>query len=526
MKMNYISSYSGEKKAKKPLNKRKLKYGSLATGLTVLFVAAVVLANVVVTILFERFPINIDLTRESIYSVSKETESYITSLEVPIDITVMVSEEQYRAVSEYAVQCAELLEKYSQYNPLITVRYKDLLSNPDFVANYSQSLEQGDIIVEPANGDHTRVKVVKLIDIINVAEDYESYLTSFAQQYGAAATHNMFYVNKLIVSSNAEQALTSAIMAVSDANPITVAVLSYTGANESEVSGLTNLLDKNGYILTNINIQTEEIGNDVDMVVISAPKVDYTEQETEKIQKWLTNNGVLGKDMIYIASPEQPETPNIDALLYRYGIVVEQKIIYETNSNYYYGTQSTTFQSITDDEFTAGIVNPYLSLIVPNSRAVTTRFEDADAYNSCKILASSSSSAVLKDMGNSDENWSTDSATEKGAFTSVALARYTALNQETHIRTYNDILVVGSDTMIYPTIIGQSQFANGDFFINVINEMTGKTEGVTIVPKKVQSKSVLVSDSVKNTLNLVFAVVIPVVVLALGTFVYFRRRHK
>ena len=526
MKMNLISSYSGEKKAKKPLNKRKLKYGSLATGLTVLFIVAVILVNAVVTALFERFPINIDLTSESIYSVSKETEDYVSSLTVAIDITVMATEEQYRSVSEYSVQCAELLEKYAQYNPLITVRYKDLLSNPDFVANYSQSLEQGDIIVEPADGDHTRVKVVKLTDIINVAEDYESYLTSYAQYYGAATTHNLFYSNKLIASSNAEQALTSAVMAVSDANPITVAVLSYTGANESDISGLSNLLDKNGYMLTSVNIQTEEISEEVDIVIIPAPKVDYTEAETEKLQKWLTNNGVLGKDLIYIASPEQPKTPNLDALLYRYGVVVEQKIIYETNSNYYYGTQSTTFQTIVDDEFTQGITNPYLSLVVPNSRAVTTRFEDADAYNSCKILATSSSSAVLRDMYDTAENWDSSTATEKGTFTSVALARYKALNQETHISTFNDILVVGSDVMILPTIIGQSQFANGDFFINVINEMTGKTEGVTIVPKKIQSKSVLVSDSVKNSLNLVFAVVIPVVVLALGTFVYLRRRHK
>ena len=70
------------------------------------------------------------------------------------------------------------------------------------------------------------------------------------------------------------------------------------------------------------------------------------------------------------------------------------------------------------------------------------------------------------------------------------------------------------------------QFNNGDFFLSLINELSGKTEGVTIVPKKLKAAGVLVNDSLKNSLNLTFAVIIPIAVLVIGTVVWIRRRHR
>ena len=52
-----------EKQQKKLKNRKKLKYGGLATAITVIFVAVVVLVNVVVTQLDKRFPnAKLDLT--------------------------------------------------------------------------------------------------------------------------------------------------------------------------------------------------------------------------------------------------------------------------------------------------------------------------------------------------------------------------------------------------------------------------------------------------------------------------------
>ena len=68
-----------EKKTKdgKKFNAKKLKHGTMATVFTCVFVALLVLVNVVTTMLFDRYPITIDLTTNKIYSVSNDTEDYV-----------------------------------------------------------------------------------------------------------------------------------------------------------------------------------------------------------------------------------------------------------------------------------------------------------------------------------------------------------------------------------------------------------------------------------------------------------------
>lgn len=508
-------------------NKRNLKYGSLATALTVLFIAAVVLLNVVATMLFDRYPIALDLTENSIYTVTQETIDYVEGIDTLVDITVMATEEEYRSISDYTVQCAELLARYAQYNPNISVSYKDLLSNPDFTANYvNYGLQIGDIIVELADSNHQRVKIVSLTDIINVADDNKPVLAQAEMQYGAAQTHAVFVQQRMVTGSCAEQAITSALMAVTDANPITVAVLNINGGNESNVSGLTDLLDKNGYVITNLNIQTENLTDDIDLIIIPAPKIDYTTAETEKIEKWLTNGGVLGKHMIYTASVEQAQTPNLDSLLYRYGLTVEYKVIYETDESRYYSQPTYTMQTIATENHISEIGNKARPVYVPNSRAISTRFKLDEGYNSNEILVASSNGAVLRDMFVNDESWSPENVAEKNSYASVVLAYYKALNQETHISTYNYILALGSSIIVEPTFMTSPQFNNGDLLLNVINEMTGKTEGITILPKVVTSNSFEITQDNINSLTLVFAAIIPVAIFAVGLVIWIRRRHK
>ena len=79
--------------------------------------------------------------------------------------------------------------------------------------------------------------------------------------------------------------------------------------------------------------------------------------------------------------------------------------------------------------------------------------------------------------------------------------------------------------MLQSTLMSDPRFNNGDFFLSLINELSGKTEGITIVPKQIQASGILVNDSVRNSINLAFAVVIPVLVLAVGVVIWIRRRH-
>lgn len=78
-----------EKQQKKLKNRKKLKYGGLATAITVIFVAVVVLVNVVVTQLDKRFPnAKLDLTTANLYGISDETLDYIRNLDKDVDVAI------------------------------------------------------------------------------------------------------------------------------------------------------------------------------------------------------------------------------------------------------------------------------------------------------------------------------------------------------------------------------------------------------------------------------------------------------
>ena len=68
-------------KARRRSDTRKLRYGAMATGLSVIVIAAVVLLNVVVGILADRFPLTFDLTKDKTFSLSEQGAAVADSIQ-------------------------------------------------------------------------------------------------------------------------------------------------------------------------------------------------------------------------------------------------------------------------------------------------------------------------------------------------------------------------------------------------------------------------------------------------------------
>ena len=511
------------------VNKRKLKYGSLATAITIVVIAMVVLVNVIMTALFERFPISLDLTSGNVFSVSDETVEYIKSINVPVTITVMADEANFVTLDVNINQANELLKKYTQYNSNITLQYKDLLQNPDFASGYQETLQNYDVVIEAEHTDSEtgetikRVKVIPVSDLVRVSSDYADYYNQYVMYYGPEIALRMFSQYGYITSSQAEQEFTSAIMAVTDKNPVTVTVLTFPGADESDVSGLTNLLDKNGYIINSVNIQQEDIPEDTRMIIVPAPKVDYGPDEVAKIADWLNNDGNLNRDMLYVASVEQGETPNLDQLLEEFGLVIDRQVIVETNQKYYNIYPYNVFQNMVSENYTEDIRNKDLSILVPWARPVKVLYEASDRKET-EVLLSSSTSAVLCPF-NADSSWTPETAEEKGSFNSVALC--TKLNfLENNVTVMNRVIACGSDQMLMSSLMTSTSLNNGDFMLSLINSITNKSEGITIVPKTVSSATFDISAAQINTLKWTFQLIVPLAVLIAGMVVWVRRRNR
>ena len=105
---------SGEEKRskdKKHTNVRQLKHGMMSTVLTIVFVAAVVLVNVIATVLFERYPLTLDLTKEKKFSISDESIEYVEKIDTEVMITIFSTEEDFTSLSDYTRQAVEVMKK-------------------------------------------------------------------------------------------------------------------------------------------------------------------------------------------------------------------------------------------------------------------------------------------------------------------------------------------------------------------------------------------------------------------------------
>ena len=514
-------------KKKPKFSKKKLKHGALAYAMTAIFVVVVVLINLVVSELLSRIPSTIDMTSTNAFSISDETIDYIKKLDTDVYIYVMALENEYTSVSEYANQTNEILKKYTQYSDKIHLEYRDLLTNPDFVANYSQNISSYDIIVETKlkddkGEDYSRVKVIGLMDTVDFGE-YKEYV-EYYQSYGYSDEAILYNMASAVVGSNAEQEITSAIMTVTDENPVTVTVATYPGAQESDISSLTSMLAKNGYLLNTINIQTDDIPADTSLLIIPAPKLDYGAEEIRKIDEYLENGGALDKDMLYIASANQPDTPNLDEYLAEYGIEVTDERIVETNQNYYYNHINFTFQFAVSENYKQDIENPSLSLYVPNSLYVKKLWE-TNGMKLTETFISSSSKAVLCPP-DAPENWTAAQATQKGVFDSMVVGTKSVFMDD-NSTNYSNIAVLATDYFFDPIILESEQFLNGEFILSFINGLTEKTDtGITIVPKTFSGTTFDIVESEKTMLKWVFALVIPAIVLVIGVVVWVRRRHR
>lgn len=526
-----------EKKTKdgKKFNAKKLKHGTMATVFTCVFVALLVLVNVVTTMLFDRYPITIDLTTNKIYSVSNDTEDYVKKVNVDVQVTIFADENTYTNYSSYNKQAVELLKNYCKLNHHITYRFVDIDSHPEIVKEYTDTISQFDMIFETKTKvdgkEISRTRKLGMLDLLTFTDEFEQKLSqsgysidTLAQQAGGDLSFLSYY-GSYVESSNAEQAFTSALMTVTDPNPVYVTIL--TGRSElTQLTYFQTLLTANGYNVNTVDITSEDIPADTDVVVVPAPKTDYLEEDIKKVSDFLNNDGNLGKQLLYIASYGQEDTPNLDEFLSEYGLSVGKGVICESDSGKYYNSPCVTVASDVSDNFTQDVSAEKPAILSALCRPVNTLFDEQDMVSTDAYLKSSDSAYTANvDISQTTGQVNIGDALVKGQQNYMVVgskAKFTDDNKT----LYSNVIAVGSEGMLSDTYLQYSQYQNSEYFISVINGLTGKTAGITITPKTITGNVFDITQQQKTVLKWTFCLGVPVVVLIVGIVIWARRKNK
>jgi len=545
-----------ELKQKKPFNKRKLKYGVVSTIIVIVFIAVVVVLNVVVGVLTERKNLKLDLTDQKYYEVSQETLDYLAGIDTEVEIAVMAEENDFLLSNTYMKMVLETMKKYENASDKITLNFYDIITNPDVAAKFSKyyngEITQSNIVIVA----NERAEVLNVNDLFTITSDYYSGTSSIDNYKG-------------------EQELTSAIMTVTDANPQTVALVSlYNGSpifhqyNQYSVLEIKSLLDKNGYEVVEVDLMTGELSpEEYDIAVLPAPVNDLTENDIKKLEDFLYNGGNLDKDMIYIASTYQYATPNINDFLEVWGVEIGDSIVYEYSEEYnqyvttYLGQGTAPIAQIAEEEFSAGLSNTKLPVVVPSARPINLLWDANTDRETTALLKTTDTgfaypkefytpeeeAAIIEEMmaeaegENADEEGAEAEATEaeepteettefdieaaeKSAQTLMAVSKKLFFDAD-NVTHENNLMVIGSTLMLDPNITSVTTYNNAEYVINAINKMCGKESSVIIAEKDLTTQPISVTADQKSTItNVIYF--IPIAILVVGALVIIRRRNR
>ena len=514
-----------EKPAKKKTNVKQLKHGMMATVLTLVFVAAVVLVNVIATVIFERYPLTLDLTKEKKYSISEQSEEYVKSIDTDVTVTIFSPEDNFLALSDYTRQAVEVLKKFKQYNDRISYRFVDIDSNPDIVKEYgSDNVTTYDIMFETnPTSEVKRTRKVTLVDLLTFNDELLTNLNNYGMsietlvaQMGGSVRFLQYY-GAYVEASRADEAFTSALMAVTDPNPVTAVFT--TGRKEADkLSYLQSLLTANGYQVKTVDITKEEIPAETNLVVVPAPTVDYLPEEVKKLSDYLDNDGKMGKQMLYAGSVRQGETPNLDEFLEEWGIKIGTGLVCEQSGDNYYQFPYYTITTDISKNFTQDL-NADPVLLNCMSRPVTLLFDERN-NNGTEAYVKSTTNAYVADVKTGEQ-------LGKGQQIYTAVASKAVFSSETGDGTYSNIIVYGAVETLADSYLSFSQFSNREYVLSLINGVTHKTStGVTIEPKVITGNVYDLTDSQKSGLQWTFTLIIPVVVLVIGGVIWLRRKNR
>lgn len=498
---------------KKSFNKRKLKYGSIAAAITLIVIAIVVLINVIFNIASNKVNMSIDLTTNGNFEISQQTIDYLDTLNTPVNIVCLSDELTFQTATYiYYKQAYEVLKKYTIYSDEIDLKFVDMVSDPTYAEKYKDSykgeITQYSIIVEnPANG---RIKIFGIEDLYNTESQFD---------------YSSFSYVTVPVSSKAEQEITSAIMYVTDPDPIKAVVFN------SETSGTSydnvfNLLSANGYEVSEMDPLSGTIPEDTDIVVINAPLNDYDSSVIDMLYTFLDNDGKLGKSLIYFADYSQKTTSNINTFLEEWGVKVEDGIVADSDVN---NLQSQNLYVIRDyieeNDYSTNLASASLPVIDFQSRPLTLLFDSKDSRSTVALLQTKDTAFIMTDEVQEAIKGGDTSGIDYGVQTTMALGRKHTFDADNNM-IFSNVLVIGSSETLDESFTSTTYFNNGDYFISVVNTMAGKNSGISIVAKDLGSDSFDIDQGTANRYFIIFVVAVPVAVLIIGTVVFIRRRTK
>lgn len=474
-------------------NMRKFKYGSASTVYIALFVAIIIVVNIFAQFLTDRFSLKLDLTTTGEFSLSEDTREMLSGIEDEIKIYIL-STQAGMEKNEQATRTLEMIQRYNTHSGgKVKYDFIDPNKNPQFFEKYPK-----------ARNSQARALVIEGPERYTVVESAE-----FAYTYGENNTNKVYY--------QSEEKLSSAILYVSSPEVSNAGFV--TGHNEADVKALETIFKGNNFDTRDVDLLSG-VPAEVNNLVIAAPTADFTAEEISALESFLS---IDGNNLYVFWGMQTPTLPVLERYLAEWGFKFPAYLVCDESNAYMtpaFPVGETVKNDLIDDA-----AQGQLMPIFPRTRPIELIFTEKSYMRTVPLLQTQKSSyAKLLSTDKPIEVLTRESGDVSGPFTAAAIGERALGN--TGNEGIARVCVFGTEGFADEEVAGIARAYNNTFLSQLVTYSNPDTLTMAIKPKVVSSYDLNITESGAKVLRVVLIGVIPLIIIAIGIFVFIRRKNR
>ena len=490
--------------------KKRVIRGGFSTIMVVLAIAIVVVLNVIASAVETKAGLKIDLTSNKIYSLSAQTESNIRSI-------MNKKNENGEYSNEFVIY--SFANDYTQDNLIgKTLERYAALSN-----NITLS------VLDPAKDSILRNKFTGVGD--QVEDKTVVVFNSKKNSFRVIKYEDMYYTDKENNVSywTLEQKLTSAFMFL-DSGRAQTNVYFLTGHGEAvtnvkfseRAKFLKDRLEEENFKVDNIDLAMNDLHSG-DILIVIGPSSDISEQDRDKVIKFLDANGKA----LFFLDPSSSRLKNFEAILDHYMIKFKNEIVCENDESRHAQNSPLDLvpELLSNKEITNGIINSKSSVYAGSCAYLEEYNPSSDLLTVLPLLNTSDRSVCIpyEDyITGAYENKMSEYTEEKRRY--IGLALYQKDSSSMQIDEGTRICVFSSSELALGERSGSA--GNVSLIKNCVNWVDNKTNTISISGVQMNAYELSIADAATvKTLVTIVIIVIPVLILGGGVIIWLRRKN-
>lgn len=449
-----------------------------------LIILIVVALAIIVNLLAARFSFRFDTTKNKLYSLSGQSiETIKTFDKQKNDLKIYAF---FRQGDQNANMVEDLLKEYKKRSSRIDYKFIDPYKNPSQAKQY-------------------QIQELNTLVLVSGAQELKILPNDMFQQglYGEPPRFT------------GEQALTRTINKLISADTKTIYFLE--GHGKKEYSSATTYITGEGYKIQYVDLMKQgKIPDDCAQLIIAGPQTDLLSQEVKIIDDYMSKGGRL---MIFLDyQPKKAFIPNLVKFMQNWGVGVEDCAVVELSRSTIFDI-TAVIPYYLGHPITSKLQENNINVILPFNRALVK----LDDYKGDAV--------VTTIMQSSDNSWAEsnpsgqvkrDASETKGPIPLgiVASRTFTDSGEAKESR----LIVLGTSSFLDNNFVNQA--GNLNLFYNMTQWLLGQEDRISITAKQVDMTMVTLTPVQGNIIRIMVLIILPLVILSTGGWIWYRRRAR